>query len=172
MKRSTRRDVWVELRTPLEKAFDTTANRLLVMSSGDGAMMSTDGGSWQGPTLHATPSSPFEAGPNDFFACAWDGARQQIVLFDATAGRTWTLSEAEGWAQQTSVAPPRWDHPEGWRTEADLADGPMPYMPEEGPYGDCYFRNSGTPEGFGMRNNTDRKSKRFPTRAGTIQTWT
>ena len=110
--------------------FDEQSGRAMLQSPGDRRILSFDGAAWE---TAQEVRSPFDVGPNDFFAAAWDGTRQQLVLFDPTTGQTWLRDEASGWSlADDDSGPGRWSLSAAVRTEEDLPGAYAPCMPEEG----------------------------------------
>ena len=67
--------------------------KMLIFFSDDGQVYETDLTSWVDRTPQATP---FAGGRNDFFAAAFDSARQLTVLFSPVDGVTWE-HDSHGW---------------------------------------------------------------------------
>lgn len=97
--------------------YDETRSVATVFVPGSGAVYEVDGAGW---TSKTSTTSPFAAGPNDFFAAAWDPSSQSMVLFDPTTGSTWTFSASGGWTALAAAGPTRWALDPRVRTERDL----------------------------------------------------
>jgi hypothetical protein len=99
-------------------AYQPGTGKLLIFTAKDSRVFETDGDSWNDRTPTTTP---FSAGLNDFFAAAWDGAQDKIILFDPRTAETWAYA-ADGWARvptPQSATPPVWSVSKDVRSEND-----------------------------------------------------